>query len=65
MLEALGYLARITAKYGIIIFGLAWFLAIGSWKLFDGKKLDDRDRERLYWGIRILVVGLILLIVPF
>lgn len=74
MREMIVYLIKLILKYGILLFGVSWFLALGSRILFDrSEKLKNEKRvrifdvykERIYMGIRILVWGIVFSLIPF
>jgi hypothetical protein len=74
MREMVVFLNKLILKYGILLFGLSWFLALGSRILFDrseklnkGKRIRvfDAYKERIYMGIRILVWGIVFSLIPF
>jgi hypothetical protein len=74
MREMVVFLIKLILKYGILLFGLSWFLALGSRILFDrseklnkGKRIRvfDAYKERIYMGIRILVWGIVFSLIPF
>jgi hypothetical protein len=64
MREAIVFLLKVSIKYGILIFGAAWLLAVGSQCIFVKGDKTKNIKNRIYIGISILIVGMIFTLIP-
>ena len=73
MRETIVFLLKLSAKYGIWIFGLSWLLAVGSQLIFfytdNGSSKTKENilsycKNRINVGVVILLVGIIFALIP-
>lgn len=69
MKEAILFLLKLAVKYGILMVGVSWLVVTASFFLYErsgpigGVEYDNTlglYKSRLYTGIRIIVLGLVI-----